>query len=216
MTLIELLVSLVVGSVIIMAAFTVLDTSVTQAGKVADRVDATQRGRLALDELARQLHSQVCLQHDVPAIVAGSGSSITFYTFAHSGAFRPERHTYTWDPTARTIVEQAYQPTGLTGALVYPLTPTSTRTLLTDVVASGADPIFDYYTWSTSGQVLPSLRLAAPLSATDLARVVRVVISFRAEPTRAGSKQGVALQTEVYSRTANPNGSAGPETPLCI
>ncbi|MEA2473761.1 MAG: hypothetical protein QOE06_1676 [Thermoleophilaceae bacterium] len=216
MTLIELMVTLVVGSIILMAAFAMLDTSVTQTGKVTERVDATQRGRLALDEIARQLRSQVCPVHDTPAMVAGTGSSITFYTFMRAGEFRPERHAITWDATARTIVEQDYQPTGLAGALVYPAAPTAARTLLADVVASGTDPIFDYFTWSTTGQVLPSLRLTTPLAQGDLARVVRVAISFRSLPSgRPASAPGVAFQTDVYSRTANPNAAAGPAGPQC-
>jgi hypothetical protein len=209
-------VSLTVGSVLILAAFSLLDTSTAQSTKVTERVDSTQRGRLALDEIMRQLRSQVCVGQGTPAIADGRDDSITFHTFMSEGEFRPRRHTIAYEPSSRSIVEYAYAPIGSGSSVSYPETPTSTRTLLSDAVLLEGQPLFEYYTWSSTGQVLPSVRLTTPLAQASLARVVRVVIRFQSEPSnRPGSRQSTPFDGEVYARTADPNAPGGPSRPAC-
>jgi type II secretion system protein J len=60
-TLVELLVALLIGTVVLMGAFTVLDSTASVTGTVARRVDSLQRGRTALDLMTRDLRSQVCV-----------------------------------------------------------------------------------------------------------------------------------------------------------
>src|SRR3954452_21928871 len=98
-TLIELLIAISVGSVIMLATFAMLDSSVTLTGTTQKRVDATQRGRQAMDTITSQLRSQVCPNAAASAIVGAGGTgtasnqySVNFWTFRRAGAFPPERH----------------------------------------------------------------------------------------------------------------------------
>jgi prepilin-type N-terminal cleavage/methylation domain-containing protein len=215
-TLPELMISIVVGTLVIIAAYGLLDASRSGALKVTDRVDATQRGRLAMDEIVRELRSQVCLDPAAGAIADGRDNSVTFYTFSGTGTYAPERHTITWDAQAHTISDYRYAGTGVAPKMTYPASPTSTRVLLTDVIQDGAAPVFSYYGWSADGTVTPSVRLATPLNSADALRAVRIVVQFRTLPARPGkSAESTALQDEVFSRTADPNGADGPTPTQC-
>ena len=48
-TLLELLVAMSIGTVVLMAAFTIMDRSVVVSNEVADRSEALQRGRITME-----------------------------------------------------------------------------------------------------------------------------------------------------------------------
>ena len=60
-TLVELLAALVVGSIVIFAGFGLLDTAVRLQAKSVDSLDATDRGRVAIDQISQSLASRICL-----------------------------------------------------------------------------------------------------------------------------------------------------------
>ena len=216
MTLVELLVSFLIGTMIMLAAYALLDSTWSGTRRINDRVEATQRGRLAMDEIVRQLRSQVCLQPGSSPIVDGRPDSVTFYSFTGTGPYAPERHTIQFDPQSRTIVDHVYVGQGAPPAMTYPATPTKRRLLLSDVERAPGVPVFSYYAWTTSGTVVPSVLLPAPLSAADAARTVRVVVSFRALPVgKTTSGESIVLQDEAFARQANPNAADGPRTAQC-
>jgi prepilin-type N-terminal cleavage/methylation domain-containing protein len=215
-TLVEMLLALTVGMVLIIAAYGLMDASGVQAVRVTDRVDTTQRARLAMDEITRQLRSQVCLAAGTASITDGRDNSITFYSYTGSGAYVPVRHTITYDPQSHTIVESDYSGTGAPPGTTYPAQPTATRTLLTDAWSVGTSPVFAYYAWSSTGTVAPSVQLPTPLTAADALRTVRVTVQFTAQPKdKPTSVESTTLQDEVFSRTADPNGQSGPGLPPC-
>ena len=82
-TIIELMVAMSVGMVVLLAAFMLLDRSFTASGQIADRQEALQRGRQAMELITRQLRSQVCVV--VPPAttfsppVVGGQDNVTFY-----------------------------------------------------------------------------------------------------------------------------------------
>jgi prepilin-type N-terminal cleavage/methylation domain-containing protein len=216
MTLAEMIIAVAVGSIIILAAYGLLDASRSGAMKVTDRVDATQRGRLAMDEVVRQLRSQVCLDPAEGAITDGRNESVTFYSFTGTGPYLPERHTIAWDANAQTIVDYIYAGQGTPPGMTYPSTPTRTRVLLTDVVRVANTPIFTYFAWTTDGTARATEQLATPLVQADALRAVRVLVQFRVLPSRTGqSSESTVLQDEVFSRTADPNGTRGPTPTQC-
>lgn len=216
LTLVELLISLVVGTMIMLAAYGLLDSTWSGTRRINDRVEATQRGRLAMAEIVRQLRSQVCVQPGSAPIVDGRGDSVTFYSFTGTGPYSPERHTIQFDPQTRSIVDHVYVGQGTPPEMTYPAAPTRRRILLTDVVRAGEAPIFSYYAWTSSGSVVPSVQLATPLSAADAARTVRVVVQFRALPVgKTTSGESIVLQDEAFARQANPNAAGGPRTAQC-
>ena len=215
-TLIEMLLAMAVGSVLIFASYGLMDASGVQTIKVTDRVDSTQRGRLAMDEIVRQLHSQVCLKAGTATITDGRDNSITFYSFTGAGTYLPVRHTIAYDPTTRAITDYSYAGSGTPPDMTYPSTPTATRVLLANATQVNGAPIFGYYAWTSSGTVAPTVALATPLSAADALRTVRVTVQFAAQPTgKTSSPEATVLQDEVLSRTADPDGQTGPELPPC-
>jgi prepilin-type N-terminal cleavage/methylation domain-containing protein len=221
-TLVEMLVACVVGTIVMLAAFALLDMSNGLSRTVGDRVDTTQRARDAMEQVTRELRSQVCLKPGTAAITNGQGNSVTFYTFEGdpTQAYVPERHTITWNSGPRTLVDYEFVGAGAAPDTVYPGTPTRTITLADNVDPVPGASIFSYYAWAASGQVLPSVLLPTPLSAADAQQTVRIAVQFQLTPDGNGagarsSKQTMALQNDVFTRTADPNASGGPGAADC-
>jgi prepilin-type N-terminal cleavage/methylation domain-containing protein len=221
-TLPELLVAIIIGMIVLLAAFGLLDTAVSVGTKVNKRVDATQRARSALDMVTRDLRSQVCIPGDpqLESLIAASDSSVDVYVDLGDGsaAKPPQRRTITFDPTARTLTEQIYTPSGSAGAYVFPTTPTLTRTLLRDVVQDGTNPVFTYYPLDpTPDDDVPPTAFSAGsgVAAASLEDVARIRVTFKGLPSgRTTTQAGDAvMQDDVYRNAVDPN-SADP-TPEC-
>jgi prepilin-type N-terminal cleavage/methylation domain-containing protein len=217
-TLTELLTAMLIGMIVLLAAFMVLDRSFSASGQIADRSDALQRGRQAMDLMTRQLRSQVCLGKTNAPIVAGSDTSVSFYGDLSDGTTNVQRRTLTWDPTTKTITQSV-----IPGAGTYPdLTFTgaaTTRELLTNVerIMDGSTPrpIFRYYGYvagTTNGSLEP---LASPLSTANLSRVAVIKIGFRTFPFKSltNDANSVVLEDDVYARVAIP--TSPEDGPLC-
>jgi Tfp pilus assembly protein PilW len=74
-TLAELVVAMALGMIVLLAAFTVIDRAFTTNKAVSDREDALQRGRIALEQMTRQIRSMTCagaphgrFRHTTPAL----------------------------------------------------------------------------------------------------------------------------------------------------
>src|SRR5262245_26341607 len=78
-TLIELLAGMMVGLIVLMAAFMLVDHATEASQAIANRQDAVQRGRIAMERVTRQLRSQVCLGEETEPITAGNANSVTFF-----------------------------------------------------------------------------------------------------------------------------------------
>jgi prepilin-type N-terminal cleavage/methylation domain-containing protein len=200
----ELLVALVIGMIVLLASFMLLDRTISASGQIADRTEALQRGRLAMDLITRQLRSQVCVGNTVP-MVAGTDTSVTFYADLSDGSTNIKRRTLTYDTATDTISESV-----VTGAGTYPsLTFTgaaTTTSLLTKVEqimdGSTARPIFKYYGY-TVGSTNGSLDLlSTPLSAASLSRVAMIKVGFRSFAARTvmDDKNSAVLEDDVYVR----------------
>jgi prepilin-type N-terminal cleavage/methylation domain-containing protein len=214
-TLPELLVGMLIGTIVLMAALTMLDTTVSMGTKVGKRVDATQRGRTGLDRITRDLRSQVCLPGDpaLDSLIAASDNSVDVYADLGDGsaARPPQRRTITFDPAQRTVVERVYTPTGSSGTYVFPTSPTTTTMLVRDVIQDGTTPIFTYYPIDATpdDDVAPTAlsTSSGALSATDLDNVARIRVTFKALPSgRTTAKPGDAvMQDDVYRHAVDPN-----------
>jgi prepilin-type N-terminal cleavage/methylation domain-containing protein len=224
-TLIELLIAISVGSVIMLATFAMLDGSVTLTGNTQKRVDATQRGRIAMEAITSQLRSQVCPNSAASALI-GAGSTgpasdqyqVNFWSFRRTGAFVPERRVITWDTNTDSIVQRDYNQAGTllrTNLLLRKVRPATTP---------ANAPIFSYWAYPTTpGATTPSNGpLPTPLSAADAASVALIKVRFTAQPdTSNGPAAAVPPQgsqtfsDQVFARTADPNNPDGPKGPIC-
>jgi prepilin-type N-terminal cleavage/methylation domain-containing protein len=200
----ELLVAMFIGLIVLMASFMLLDRSFSASGQVADRSEALQRGRQAMDLITRQLRSQVCLGNTVP-MVAGSALSVTFYADMSDGSTPIKKRTLTYDTTTDTITESVIPGAGTYPALTFTGAATTTP-LLTKVeqILDGSTPrpIFRYYGYKVGGLPGELEPLSAPLSAASLSRVALIKVGLRAFASRNvnNDKDAAVLENDVYVR----------------
>jgi type II secretory pathway pseudopilin PulG len=217
MTLPEMLVAISIAMIVSLAAFALIETVMKRTAESAGRVEASQKGRAAMDTMTRQLRSQVCLSSTVPPVAAANNSVVSFYTDLSADPTKslpPELHTLTYDSAKKTIVETDFVGTGTAPAITYPTTPTRSRLLAENVVPEGSTPIFRFYAYNSATPPRPDTALSAPLSATDLGLVARIELSFRTLPPKLTTTRGsIVLQDQVYVRAADPNDPA--PTPTC-
>jgi prepilin-type N-terminal cleavage/methylation domain-containing protein len=219
-TLIELLTAISIGLVILFAAFGVLDRTISASGQIADRSEALQRGRQAMQVITRQLRSQVCVGTTTP-IVSGTDTSISFYADLTDGtpANPINQRTLSYSVATDTITETVTPSAGTYPSLTFAGTPTSLP-LLTKVkqILDGAvlRPIFRYYGYQTGTTDGTLVQLTAPLSATDLKRVALIKVGFRSFAVRpiTNDKDSTVLEDDVYTRTAVPTQLQG--APECL
>jgi prepilin-type N-terminal cleavage/methylation domain-containing protein len=224
-TLIEMMVAVSIGAVVMLATFSMLDSSVVLTGKTEKRVDATQRGRLAMFQITRALGSQVCPNATTPAIVgtgvtgqpASDQYTADFWMFTGTGTFTPVRHVIAWDTNTNSIIDTAYNQAG---------TKIKQSTLLTKVRPTGSSaPVFTYWAYPANGTT-PSSQLnptGAALSPAQAATVALIKVSFIVQPdttatpasTTSTPPQSQTFSDQVFVRTADPNDPKGPQAPLC-
>jgi hypothetical protein len=203
----ELLVAMTIGLGVIFAALLVLDNATSLSKRTYQRVDATQRGRLALDLMMRELRSQVCLSSTAPALVSATDTAVRYYVNLGGPDAVPERHELSL--TSGDIVLTRWTATGT--APNYTWNAAGSRTLLENVQAQAGVPVFRYYAWGSGDPLLPDALLATPLSAANLGRPVKIAVAFRALPARdLKSTQGASdMQDSVFVRSSDSTNPVG-------
>jgi prepilin-type N-terminal cleavage/methylation domain-containing protein len=216
----ELLVAVTIGMVILFAALAVFDRTISASGQIADRSEALQRGRLAMEVISRQLRSQVCVG-DTPPIVAGSDLSVTFYADLTDGtpANPIKKRTLSYSTTTDTISESVASSSGTYPTLTFgTATTTPLLTKVDQILETNGTlrPIFRYYGYQTGTTNGTLVQLTAPLSATDVKRVAVIKVGFRAFAVRpiSNNNDSTVLENDVYTRTAVPTELQG--QPECI
>jgi hypothetical protein len=61
--------------IVSLATFALIETTMKKSGDAAARVEAAQRGRVAMDIITRQLRSQVCITSNSAATTAWDSAS---------------------------------------------------------------------------------------------------------------------------------------------
>lgn len=203
-TVVELVCGMALGIIILFATWAMLDTTLTVSRSNEARVNASQRSRLAMEDMITQLRSQVCLGPGTPPIVSGTDTSITFYANLGTVDANPDRRILTLAGGA--IIENDYPGSGVAPTLTFPSTPARTRILTTGIEALPTTPFLRYYAFSSTGAVTPDLLLSTPLSTADAARVVRIGLTFRTQPDQSfrPGPASLVLEDSVYVRIATP------------
>jgi type II secretory pathway pseudopilin PulG len=209
-TITELLTAMVLGMIVLLAAAMLLDSSITRSNEVADRQDANQRGRLAMEIVSRDLRSQVCLKDQRP-IVVGEDQQVSFYADL-SETDAVDLRTFSYVPASNRLDETIVKGTGLFPDLVFTDVP-KTKWILQAVrpIKNGANdiPIFRYYGYKIGGAPGELELLPTPLTLANRQRVVVIRVAFLALPTRTlatntTGEDSTAFETDVYVRLADP------------
>jgi prepilin-type N-terminal cleavage/methylation domain-containing protein len=227
-TLIEMLVSMSIGVVILLAAFMLLDRSFTTSAQIADRQEGLQRGRQAMELMTRQLRSQVCVvvppatTYSAP-VVSADPLFVTFYGSLAESSTSVEKRTLTFSATGSGSITQNV----ITGTpnTVYPQMAFSgagtNTTLLTNVqrALNGATtlPVFRYYGYDKdTAQVGDLKELTAPVAPANLPSIALIKVAFRSYAARPINEDNDAAQLEddVYIRISDS--SEVQEGPQCI
>ncbi|MDA0173664.1 prepilin-type N-terminal cleavage/methylation domain-containing protein [Solirubrobacter taibaiensis] len=238
-TLPELLVTMVIAMILSLATFSLIEVVMKRSGDVGARVETTATGRTAMDQITRQLRSQVCAKRATMGTArsidaAGPASLTVFADFTNenvSGGIMPapDLRTISWANNifTETVVKGTRKDTD--NSVSYSGTGTS-RQFLTSVVAAEflnndkTKPIFfRYYKFPDAGTVganaaLPNEEIAAGayrnLTDDELLSVARITISFDVLPKSGNVNGATMLQNEIYVRTADPNAQS--PKPTCL
>jgi prepilin-type N-terminal cleavage/methylation domain-containing protein len=227
-SLIELLAGLAISSVVLTALMMTFLTGLRGVGNVQDRVDASSRGRLAMDRITSLMDSQVCvsaknavtgIDEAVAPIVPGSdGNSVTFYGDLNGASTTPNKYQISYSPAAKTLTLSTWTPQGALPTVTYPGVPKVVQ--LADFIVpsrNGAgvqQPIFQYYPFidhdgfSDDGTVS-----ATPVAVSDQVAantIVRVTVNFTAisSRTKVEDPRMAALSGEVSAASYDPQNKA--------
>lgn len=218
-TLVELMLTLSIGLVIIMASLTVLDGATRRSDGVQRRATSIQQGRAAMDHMVRSLRSQVCVRFDdvtiATPIVAASGSSVTYYSDFGDASGVPDKHTLTVASDGK-VTDTFIDGTGTQNAATFTSAPV-TRTVADRIAGSGTIPILRYFGFNSASPPTPDAALNSTASPTvasaDLPKVARIVVTLKANPegnpnTNSNARLTTTLQDQVYIRLADPDEAA--------
>jgi len=206
-SLVELLAAIVVGSIVIFAVFGLLDTAVRLQARSVDSLDATDRGRVAIDQISQSLASRICLGTETSLVAAGD-DGVEFYgsVAPESSAVRLVVQRRRLTVVGTGISEEIWTssppqaPPSLPPAST--TTPARKRVLVSGVRRVGTTPIFRYYAYQGT-PARPTLALPTPLSTIDRSRAVLVDVTFAAQGKRAD------VSTEYSNQILN-------RSPTCI
>lgn len=220
-TLVELMVAISIGMVIVLAAYNILDASVRAWGNAEARAEVSQKGRLGMDIIARNLRSQAC-----PTTSSSSTTPIGSFVVAEAnravfwvdlGRAADTTVGRTKDPSlsgisysSGVINEQTFASNLITSTAV-------NRSIVRDVVPNNGSStvLFKYYEFndnydpavtdtSNAGYGLYK-ELATPVAAAKLPEIVQVSAAFRSYKRNgaATDKITAAFSDQVTLRSAD-------------
>lgn len=217
LTLIETLVAVLVGVVVTGATFAILNLSLNQSTRIADRVSADQRGRLAMEKLLLELHSSCVSIGQAPILKESTPTSINFVSETGSGTAFTTVTKHKVELEGSTLVDKGYTSNvSATGTKwTWPATPTNTVTLLTGVSrsANGTAPVFQYFKYE-KGQLSATPLSESGLSEAEANVATQVNIRFSVAP-ESGNNKGdrlIDLSDNVILRLS-PATEVGPNEP---
>lgn len=205
-TLVELLVAMTIGIIVMFALSAIMIVTLHQSQRTFTAVDSTRQARTALATVENELHS-ACVNGDAPVQATSDGSNLDFLSYT-GGAANPTPVWHVLSFSGGQLTDSAYPAvytattTGHTWTMGTPRT--SQTTLLTNVAQQTGLPVFRYYAYAqayiSGGNAFwyvpdgnniepgttattPTSALGTPLSASDAATVVEVVVNLLVGPS---------------------------------
>jgi prepilin-type N-terminal cleavage/methylation domain-containing protein len=218
-SLMELVVAMAIGSIVLTTLLGVFMNGMSNTTGVTDRIEATQRARIATDRVTTLLQGQVCVDGNSP-ITDAQATSVTFTANIGDVLANPVRYRFRYDTVTKTLWEDDFVPTMVNGAANFPAGATRSRVLISNVEPVSGAPFngafFTYYAFDTAtGLVDSSAPLPAPLTSPDAQRVVRVGTGMVAVPERTKAStdpRATTITGQAIVGSADPaNPNKGPK-----
>jgi Tfp pilus assembly protein PilW len=174
-TMVELLVSSLMGIIVMFGVVVVTTASVHTQDRIARRVVANQTARPLMTRIVQELHS-ACVAPRITPIASGStATSITFLSKSGSAVTpTPDLHTISLSGTILT--EQTFPATG-GAAPTWTFSGTASSTYrLANNVSAPSGVVFSYYQFVNGA--LATAPLTPPLDSTEAAHTAIVDISL--------------------------------------
>ena len=224
-TMIELLVVMFIAGIVLAGANALMQTVLRQSTSIVSKTEASQRGRLVMDRMTRELRSQVCLdlgyENARPGMESADRNQITFFADLSNGekgkSKPPVKLQIVYDAANLRVVEREYAMTSAVDAhpTTFATTPSKETVLLTNVVANkDTGKFFSYKKYENKpiADALDNVEITAmPLSAADLASVARITVSMDVRPTRSKTAEPFTrLEDSVLVRNLNQNPDYSP------
>lgn len=194
-TLVEMLVTLATGIVVVLATLSVLDISVSQSSRIAERVDADQQGRLAMEKIMLELHSSCTAYEATPVGEKSTAEKLEIVSQPSSKAYltRVTKHVISYNEATHKLTDASFNSTNTLEQLntpwKFPEVATSEQILLTGVYKSTVEeegvkktaPIFQYFKYV--GGELSGTRLPASPLGEEALNTAEVTVSFTTAPS---------------------------------
>jgi prepilin-type N-terminal cleavage/methylation domain-containing protein len=175
MTLVELLAAMAIALIVSFAAFSLIEAVMKRAGEVSSRVETTQRARQAMDNITRDLRSQVCvLRSDgTPAMTT---ARTVFSASANSITFFGDTADESWKTGTVAMPVATLRTIALTGGTVDPVSKLligativeTTRPGTLDTFAAGAVTFASATGQTTRTELSEAMPVTDPATSKDL------------------------------------------------
>ncbi len=208
-TLIEMLVAVVTGLIVTGAAFTILEFSLSQTARIADRTSANQRGRIAMEKLQLELHSSCVTILVNPIRAKSTSTSLIFYskTAPEAEPFFTSMTKHEVYLSGKTLYDALYYSVSGTESTKWNFVepPNKINTILTGVSVPSSGSIFEYfkYTGTSLTTLIPSPNLTEPESKLVAKINIRLLVSPESGSTKgpAGDRQFEVASSAVLRLT---------------
>lgn len=207
----ELLVTMAVSTVLLLAVGAVFTSSLRVSQTSVARTGATADARLAMDTVARRLRVAVRPPGGGPMLAEARGRRVRFW--ASTTTATPSapltvlptlvEYDVEGDPTCfREVLTRPDLPAGTT----YPVVPTSSRCLVTGQLAALAGPLFTYYASADATTPLALVDGALPEASRELVQSIEITADVRdRRSAQAGTGASRVAPTHVQTRVTLVN-----------
>ena len=215
-TLVELMVALMTGLVILSALTMLILTTMHGSARVTARVEATQRGRIALVRVMEELHS-ACVTPELAPVQTGSEGNSLKFVHQTGSAVQPTPVYSVITFSNGTLSQQDYEVTGTAPKWGQGAAIGSPKTLLTDVSPTPpASSIFSYYRYE-NGAVSETPQ-KTPLEETEAELTVEVHTALTAAPEHtpvADAGASADIENSATLRLTPPSFNEGSPSKPC-
>lgn len=215
-TLIELLVSVLIGMVVLYAIANLAESGGRANARLTDKTETVQRTRIGMDRITRVLRTQACLRDGDPPILEGTDDSVTFYSDVQTDtdvnnavSYTPRKVRLTFSTASGgSVVQETWTP--------YTATTAVRRVLLDDIERSGSTPFLRYYSFlnTTDTPASSDAKVATPLNnaleldpfpANSVKTIVKINVALQARPNSGNPDEArrTTVNGTVFTRNAD-------------